>query len=218
MSQILTQPGECLASLSEKFGFPDFHTILDHGPNAAFKAARLNPNMLLPNDSIEIPDIVPKKESLGEDSIHEIRVKQPEARLKLRLADDQDVPFAGKKFTLTIGSTVITGTTDGDGLINEIIPPGDTSGEVIFFPEGDGAPLVGYSIPLQLGFLHPPETISGLKARLFNLGYPVGPIDEVLDPLTVVGVNMFQKDQKLTVNGTLDAPTKAKILKLHDGN
>ncbi len=218
MSEHLAAPGECLASLSETFGFPDFHTILDHPENSALKTARPNPNMLVPGDLVHIPDPAPKKASLSEDLQHEIRIKQPEARFKLKLMDDQGVVFAGKKFNLKIGSTEITGNTDGDGMINEIIPPGLTSGELTFFPEGRDDVLEGYLIPLSLGNLRPPDTTDGQKMRLQNLGYPIGPLGTTVDERTQRGIRMFQRDQALTANATLDAPTTAKLKQVHDGN
>lgn len=218
MSEHLAAPGECLASLSEAFGFPDFHTIFDHPENSALKTARPNPNMLVPGDLVHIPDRRLKNASLSEDVQHEVRIGQPEARFKLKLMDDQGVVFAGKKFKLKIGATEIKGTTDGDGMINEIIPSGFNSGELVIFPEGRDDVLEGYLIPLSLGSLLPPDTLDGQKLRLGNLGYPVGAAGAVVDDRTQRGTRMFQLDQGLTVNGTLDDSTRAKLKQVHDGN
>jgi peptidoglycan hydrolase-like protein with peptidoglycan-binding domain len=68
---------------------------------------------------------------------------------------------------------------------------------------------------LQLGSLNPISEVSGLKARLANLGYYRGPIDENLDPDTQRAISAFQAKQGLPVTGVADNATQAQLQKNH---
>ena len=218
MSGHLVEQGECLASLCEKFGFPDWHTIYDHAANSAFRASRPNPNVLAPGDVVEIPARQLKTAQLGTDSPHQVQVKQPLARLKIKLQDDQGTAFTNKKFRLTVGSTVIEDVTDGDGMVDKPIPPGNTSGELVFWPEGHDTEWEGYRVPLQLGDLRPHDTTLGAKQRLLNLGFFPGSMDEAMNPATQISLENFKRQHAMTpVDATLDDATKTKLRQVHEG-
>ena len=219
MSGHLVEQGECLASLCEKYGFPDWHTIYDHAANADFRSRRPNPNVLLPGDLVEIPDHQAKTANLGTDSVHQIQVKQPLARLKIKLEDDQGTAFANKKFKLTVGSQVIEDVTDGNGMVDKPISPSATSGELIFWPEGHETEWEGLQVPLRLGDLHPHDLVSGAKQRLLNLGFFTGDPDETVNPATQISTENFKRWAHLTpVDANLDDPTKTRLRTQHEGS
>jgi peptidoglycan hydrolase-like protein with peptidoglycan-binding domain len=68
---------------------------------------------------------------------------------------------------------------------------------------------------LKLGNLNPISQVSGLKARLANLGLYKGPNDENLDAATKQAISAFQKKKGLPVTGIADDATNAQINKTH---
>ena len=50
------QQGDCLSSIAQNFGFPDYATIYRDPENAAFRKKRPNPNVICPGDILYIPD------------------------------------------------------------------------------------------------------------------------------------------------------------------
>jgi N-acetylmuramoyl-L-alanine amidase len=75
--------------------------------------------------------------------------------------------------------------------------------------EGDEARVY----ELELGGLDPCDTVSGIQARLENLGYDPGPIDNVMGPLTSAAISAFQEDENdLNVNGKEDDEDTIKRL------
>jgi hypothetical protein len=55
--------------------------------------------------------------------------------------------------------------------------------------------------------------IASLQAGLHQLGYATGPVDGVLGPRTQAAIRAFQYAEHLTVDGTLNAPTRAVLLR-----
>src|SRR5512134_2279572 len=89
------QPGDYLPRIAEQNGFFDFHTIWDHADNAALKAKRKNPNVLLPGDELVIPDKQQRQESRPTDAKHTFRVKRAKNLLRIVLEDLYGKPVAG---------------------------------------------------------------------------------------------------------------------------
>jgi N-acetylmuramoyl-L-alanine amidase len=75
--------------------------------------------------------------------------------------------------------------------------------------------------PLRIGHLNPmdetpDEGVSGIQARLRNLGYDVGPIDHRLGRRTRAAIRAFQRDNPpLVVDGICGPKTRAKLIEKH---
>ena len=106
------------------------------------------------------------------------------------------------------------GSTDGDGFLIATIPPDAAIGE-IRLGEGEKEALVG----VNLGCIDPPETITGIQARLNNLGYFCGNEDGVLGEMTRSALQAFQEDSGLAVMddeaATVDGDTIKKLEAAH---
>jgi Putative peptidoglycan binding domain len=188
------EQGEYLASIAKDYGFSDWHTIYDHPQNANLKKKRPNPNILLPGDEIFIPDKQPKEESCQTEKKHRFQVKVPKAWLKIVLKDAEGKPIKNQLYTLKVAWLTSTGTTDGTGLLQQKIPIGIHSGELTL-------DKVGLTWPLKIGYLDPihddgddTAIISGLQARLNNLGFHCGAVDGVLGAKTREATRMFQTE------------------------
>jgi N-acetylmuramoyl-L-alanine amidase len=208
----VVQQGEHVSQIATKYGFRDYRTIWDDAANAQLKQLRRSPNVLLPGDTLRIPDKIQKTESRATGATHRFQVGGAPLLLRLALKDWDDNPLADTKVTVTIGGTSVPLQTDGDGRVEVPISPSATEATLIF-----DDPMVPFdlSVPINIGHLDPVEELSGQQARLSNLGYitrPLGEVDTV--PFEYV-VQEFQCDFGLEVTGECGAQTQAKLKELH---
>jgi LysM repeat protein len=194
VSEIHTvEQGEYLASIAKDYGFSDWRTIYDHPQNADLKKKRPNPDILLPGDQIFIPDKQPKQESCPTENKHSFKVNVPKAWLKIVLKDSEGKPIGNQPYTLEAAWLKLRGSTDGTGLVQQKIPIGIDSGKLTL-------EKLGLTWNLKIGHLDPVHDegedaaiISGVQARLNNLGYACGKVDGVLGPNTTQALKAFQE-------------------------
>lgn len=204
--------GECVASIAYRYGFADEKALHDHPANAEFKRKRPDPNVLHPGDEIVIPDRQLKTLTLATGTVHKIVVKIPKRKIQVRLEDDQGEPLTGRAFRLSwVNGKPITGKTGSDGIIRGEVPITVTTATL------KTGPTVRR---LQLGGLNPMrETddggVTGVQARLANLGYGVGAVDGSCGPRTTAAIEEFQRHAGLAVTGTIDESLIAALEKAH---
>ena len=214
------QSGDCMSSIAFDHGF-FWKTLWNLSENSALKTLRKDPNVLMPGDSVHIPDLTIKQEPRPTDQRHNFLLKGIPEILNMRLLDPYHQPRANLDYTITIDGKTEKGTTDGDGRLKISIPPGAMSGKLVVpgLKDKDGKPVPGQPVTqtmnLQLGNLNPVTEVSGIKARLINLGFYKGPIDDTLDDTTTRAIRAFQRRKGLTVSGIADAGTQDMLLKAH---
>lgn len=208
----VVQQGEHLTQIADRYGFRNYNAIWNHPGNAKLRKLRQNPNVLLPGDTIHIPDKIQKAESCPTGQAH--RFKVPGGRLFLRLAlrDFDNQPLANTKCEVQVDGASTPLSTDANGRVAVPISPAAKEATLVFKD-----PLVPFdlSVPIKIGYLDPVDAISGQKARLSNLGYITRPREEVDDPIFAHAVQEFQCDLGLPVTGVCDAATQAKLKELH---
>lgn len=188
--------GECLNSIAEKYGvFPD--TVWANGANSSIREAR-DPSVLMPGDTLIIPDKVIHQEACATDAKHSFRRKGVPALLRLQLTIN-DVPRANEPYCLIIDGKILEGTSDGDGKLEHPLLPNAKEGELRFIKDG-----VEEIFPLKFGTLDPIETESGVRGRLHALGY-----DNSLDLEALL--REFQNEAGVEATGSIDATTKSKL-------
>ncbi len=199
--------GETLVSIAETYGFRDWRIIYDHAENAELRTLRPDPEVLSVNDTVNIPDKEQKFVACKTNTAHKFRLKSLKAYLNLTLNDDYDEPYARVSYVLTIDEKKeIKGTTDKNGSLKEVIPPGSKKGVLVLSsPSGDE------TWNIDLGHLEPAGTDMGYQARLTNLGYACGKRDGKISDKTLAAVKSFQADNGLEATGELDDATKSKI-------
>jgi N-acetylmuramoyl-L-alanine amidase len=188
--------GDCLSSLADQYGFlPD--TIWNHPQNAQLKATRQDQNVLYPGDIIFIPDLTPKQVPCAVDQTYPFVKKGVPAKLRLQLLDG-DQPRANVPFQLLIDGNWITGNSDGNGFIDQPIPPSAKSGKLIV---GEGTTKDIHEF--QFGTVDPFDTQEGVTGRLRNLGYGTDDMAEA--------TKAFQSKEGLTVSGEVDDATRTRL-------
>lgn len=208
MAEYIVKDGDSVAKLAEQHGLTEAK-IWDHERNRALKDLREDPNLLVAGDTLFIPDREQRWHSAAAGQRHSFRRKGIMAVFKLQLYDG-DQPRANQDYTLKIDGRLYTGTTDGDGKLEQKIHPGASEATLRFGGEG------GETIVLALGRLDPANTVRGMKSRLKNLGYDVGTVNGTADAALRAALIEFQASQRLTQSGTIDDQTVAKIREIHD--
>jgi LysM repeat protein len=201
--------GDHLSKIAKEFGFSDYHTIWDHPNNATLKQQRSNPNVLYPGDSLFIPDRQQRLESRNTDKRHQFQAKKPALKLRLALEDAYEKPIANAPCILVLDGDSRNVTTDGSGKIEQDIPP-DVH-DAILVVQDEQTPLNNTQIEIKIGDLDPVEEISGQIARLDNLGYFAGDVNQPDQKAFESAVEEFQCDQGLTVDGICGPVTQAKL-------
>lgn len=137
---ITVAPGDCCSSLAEKAGFSSYAPVYNDGANAELRKARPNPNMLVPGDSVTVPDRTTKEADAETGSEHKFKVKTTQVKLRIVVFDEEDKPVANKPFRLVIGGLTVDGTTPKNGLVEQVVPASATSGELILDPDAEPPP------------------------------------------------------------------------------
>jgi hypothetical protein len=211
--------GDHVAALAAKAGLGNYKTIWDHPNNAELKSKRQDPNVLMPGDQLFIPDKQSREESRPTDQRHKFTSKKTEVRLRMVLEDIFEKPVADAPCVLAIEGNTIRLTTDGDGKIDQVIPP--TAHNAILLIEDHQTALNNFQIQIKIGDLDPVDQRSGQVARLNNLGYFAG--DPTKDPdddddaeaRFLSAVEEFQCDFGLHVDGKCGPVTQSKLKSEH---
>jgi len=216
MSQkYIVKQGDCISSIAFKYGlFPE--VIWDHPDNAGLKKKREDPNALFPGDAVAIPNKAVKEEACETCQRHRFRRRGAAEKLRIQFLDGDGKPRKGVPYMLDMKTKrgrpipVIKNKTDSDGFLDETIPPNAFEGEIIL---GKGEEMEW--IPVMIGHLDPIDTLSGIKARLDNMGYLCGEGNDKLDDITRRAIRAFQIDNKLKLlaDGAteIDKTTQNKI-------
>jgi len=233
MATYTVRQGECLASIAHKFGIHDWRTIYDHPANAAFRRKRRNPNVVYPGDQIYVPPRENRNEVAATEQRHRFKLKRAKTLVRIVAEDDAGRPLADKPFELTVADHTYRGRTQGNGLIEQEITADSERGSLIVWLDepdegsaggetadsGDDAAAEGdhcYTWTLALGHLDPEDTITGVQARLNNLGFPCGPVDGILGPKTGDALKAFQRHAGLVPSGQMDDETRRRLREAHD--
>jgi hypothetical protein len=216
--------GDNLDLIAVRFGFRDHTDIYEHPNNAEFKTQRSDPDTLFPGDRLFIPKRV-KEQPCATDQHWAFVLKLPKKVLRITVEDFEGNAIANTPYQLTVESTgnvmgrlpatqlhTFEGTTDDDGLVQHPVPLNARGGRL----------TVGSFVrDLAIGELNPPEEtedsgISGIQARLANLGFDPGPIDGAWGPQTEAAVRAFQAEHPpLAVDGICGPDTLDKLKSEH---
>lgn len=207
MKDRVVAPAECLASIALEHGF-FYQTLWDHERNAALREKRTSPHILLAGDVVHVPDARPKEVTVTTGARHRFRRRGVPEMLRLRLLDDGE-PRAGLAYHLIVDGAVIAGETDADGWLAHYLSPAATEATLVLDPDGHPE-----EHKLLLRQLDPPDTPSGVRARLVNLDYLSADAGDSA-PALREALLAFQARSGLPRTGEADPETQAKLRALH---
>jgi len=87
--------GEYVAKIALDYGFTDFMQVWTYGPNAELRSERKSPNVLLPGDTIEIPEKNTAPTSGATGQRHRFKAKGKPPRLRIVLLNADETPISG---------------------------------------------------------------------------------------------------------------------------
>jgi N-acetylmuramoyl-L-alanine amidase len=234
------EQGECIGSIAYEHGF-FWQTLWDDPHNAKLKQRRKDSNVLKEGDVVHIPDLTLRQEFSATEQLHRFQLKGVPAKLRVRVLQAEEAaspeprdwdeefepvdppepppppagggkPRANASYRLCVDGVWTSGTTKSDGLIECSIPPNAMEARLVLDP-GTAKETVTL---LKLGHLDPVEEVSGVQARLNNLGFSCGPVDGVLGPRTRRALKGFQGSAGLEATGDLDDKTRQKLRQTHE--
>lgn len=210
MSYYTVKSGDCLSTIATKYGFRDYRTIYDHPANASFKARRPNPNLIYPGDVVFIPDKQTKALIVPAGAPHRFQLRTQQTRFRVRI--QFGAPFT---YHLDIEGKAFDGKGSEGAVIDVPIPPDARVGKLSLWLDHDmdEDPM---EFNVNLGALDPIEEVSGVQARLNNLGFNSGPVDGEVGPKTRRAVRAFQEAFGLDTTGEIDDDTRRELKARHD--
>ena len=211
MPQHTVKQGEHISTLAEKYKFYDYKTIWDDPANAGLKADRDNPNVLNPGDVITVPEKKQKTATGATANIHTFQVKIQKLKLRIAIKEYFGKPYADTPCVLEVDGKPKTDKTNKEGILEREIQRTSTAGRLV---------VRGSDIEVRIGHLDPVDQASGQIARLNNLGYHAGPIEDPDSDLLQSAIEEFQCDENIRgangkVTGICDAQTQARLKKVH---
>jgi hypothetical protein len=207
--------GESIQKIARDNGYLNWKFIWEHPDNSQLKSKRKDPNILYPGDKVIIPPIKVKKVSLGTNKIAEFTASEevPENKINIVLKDSDGKPLKNLKYKIIINEEGKVGKTTSNGEVIENIPMDVALLKLIVYKSEDEGDILEYN--LNLNHLDPIDEISGIKARLKNLGFYAGAIDKKEDEELKEAIKWFQKDNNLNANGLVNDLLKSKLKEIH---
>ncbi|MBC7925517.1 MAG: peptidoglycan-binding protein [Bryobacteraceae bacterium] len=208
--------GDCLSSIARRHGLTSWRRIYDAAENAAFRRRRPNPNVIEPGDVLFVPERELKDRQASTDKLHHYVARPDRTVLRILLADDDGHPYSECTYELAFGETRLFGSA-ADGVIEHVIeqridPLPESARLTVWWEQ---SPRRRCTWNLLIGHLDPVETVSGIQARLNNLGFDSGPVDGITGPITRGAVRAFQTKQDLVVDGIAGPVTKARLKQVY---
>lgn len=203
--------GETLLGLAVKNGLESWKDILDRSENADLKKKRADPGILKAGDRVFIPNREMRHEPSAVDALHSFKISRPKAWLRLAVKDAAGEPF-GKTYELTVAGKATAGELPADGVIEQAVPVDATEGKLTVLA-ADGT---SQQWDLKIGYMDPIDEVSGVQARLNNLGFDCGEPDGELDDDTRAAIRAFQVLTGLEATGEMDDALRQKILSFYD--
>lgn len=197
--------GDCIYSIAFVHGF-FADTIWNHPENAKLKEKRKDPNVLMPDDIVFVPDKRLKEVSEPTNNVYKYRCKNTPKMFRIQVVR-LGLPVKDMDYKLDIDGVKKEGKTDGDGWTKqEAIAP---NAKLAKLSLADGS-----EYEFNLGYLDPVDEVSGIQGRLQGLSYYDGPINGRFDDKTKEALEVFQRSNKIEVTGEADEKTKKLLVEM----
>lgn len=209
------EPGDDLLRLSQKVGV-GAKEIRDCPENKDLFGSR-EPHVLFNEDEVFIPEPAPKKVRVRTGETLYLVYAPPKRTLHLQLHSNHGKP---REVDYELRDPVYDGTINDklkgsiygysyQGIVHEELP--SSVSQIVLVLEDDKE----HPITLHLARLDPVSTTRGLKARLLNLGFFRGPLDDTFVPELTCAVQAFQWSVGLPATSFPDGPTLDALSKRH---
>jgi len=120
-------------------------------------------------------------------------------------------PRANAPYSIEIDGERTTGSLDGDGVMEVVVPPNARKAKITI----DAGTDRQTDLEVDLGHLDPITEVSGVKQRLANLSYECGDRTAEESEALSQAIARFQEDNDMPVTGDLSQTVRDKLLELH---
>lgn len=172
---------------------------------------RRDPNVLEPGDVVYLPDRRPPELTVTKSTTNKFVARLPRSRIEMTLRGPSGA-LSGAAFTVEgVPGPPIEGTTDGEGVARFDLPIHAEHAEVVVAEHC-------LRFRVRVGHLDPPETESGVFARLHQMGYLAGgpPGEDIRSAAALErAVRAFQTDRGIEATGELDQETRDALVERH---
>jgi N-acetylmuramoyl-L-alanine amidase len=201
--------GDTLGAIATEHGLASWRDLYDHPDNQELRRLRPNPGLLFPGDTVILPERRPEPRAIAIHQTNRFTRKAPPRTLRLVVRAPGGEPLAGNRYELRAVPRGFTGTIPPSGEIRHTVPAELDDAELLVW--GPGAERPAFRWKLRLGHLDPLDTLSGVQARLNNLGHDAGPVDGADGPLTQAAVRSFRERDGLGAGGGVDEALRARL-------
>lgn len=200
------QQGESLSKIARQHEISNWKDIYYAPDNEDFRSLRPNPDLLYPGDVLVIPDVAPQTVSLSTERRHRLRIKRNTQTLEIRFLTARRESARNIRVEARLSGSCRDLEPDPQGIITIDIPPSDRSELLlsVYRPPEAEEPVCEYRV--QPNHLDPVDTTSGIQARLNALGFPAGPVDDLMGSKTRAGVEAFQRSHPELVEDGIPGP------------
>ena len=195
-SKYTVEQGDRMPTIGRDKGFLRWQTIWNFKGNADLRTLRGTAHILLPGDEVSIPSKLSRKAEVpGGTAEYVVQSAAEVLRVcfaGIRSTEDAPVTF---KATPDTGDAV-EGVLAHNGKLEIDLPPDTTKVHVELSRKADGdggdgdKPFASYDF--TVGGLDPASEVSGVQARLLNLGFYTGGITGTLDDDTRAAIAHFR--------------------------
>lgn len=209
--------GETLISIAIRYGYRSWEKIWECPENAELRQQRGNPHVLWPGDLVFVPDPRERVEKCVTGKVHRFVLRKPRAHFRV-LLDIEGTPFVGHRYRLAVAEETFEGLTGARGLVEHEIDPHATQATLTLWLDREQPSDEHVHVwHLKLGYLDPPDKVSGAQAVLHNLGYYDGEISGAFDDETRQALIDFQRDHDVPEpHGGLDEATWSLLRDAHE--
>jgi N-acetylmuramoyl-L-alanine amidase len=207
--QYVVKQGDSVSSVASKFRIP-WKKIYYDAANAEFREKRPNPHVIYPGDQIFVPDREIMHQPRPTDKRHKFLLHQQKVMLRIAMLNADGDPLSGCPYKLELAGQEYSGSTAANGIIEQLIGPDAASGTLSLWLD-DAAKGAALKWRLKINHLDPVEYLTGVQARLNNLGFNSGRVDGIAGPKTRGAVRLFQQDHGLDVDGIPGPITQGKL-------
>lgn len=207
--------GETLIELALANGLESWRDVLDAPENAELAKTRTDPGILKEGDRVFVPNRTLAQTPAAIDARHEFKVPGPKAWVRIAVKDAEGAPLAGAAYELTLEGKTTAGTVPPDGVIEQPAPVGARSGSLVVQAPAED-PEAWPAWELKVGWMDPLAELSGVQARLENLGFPCGGVTGEASPETEAAIRAFQERVGLEATGEADDALREKLAAYYD--
>lgn len=212
MSLHTVSQNDTLFTIARQHGFRNWRAIYDHPNNARLRTQRPDPMVLAPGDAVFIPDKEPSEFNIATGRSHRFRLHAPKCFVSVHLQDEMGAPYAGYKYALELAGQTLQGLTSDTGLVSHEVSVDATEAQLTLWTNPDDPTEVS-QWTLQIGALDPIDTVSGVQARLNNLGYLAGEVTGSMNDATRVALRDYQRSLGHdSPTGEIDDQTRRALL------